>query len=99
MTKSHLTCMHKIQMLQFSNVHLYIFLSISVHNRPKLDWRFVQRFCSIQKVLFPSWTSQNVLMFGTLLCVTLTGNCLLSQNAVQEERYDSNKGKHNVTIS
>lgn len=47
----------------------------AVHNfRPRLDWRFVQRFCGIQKVLFPSCTSQSALMFGTLLAVTLTGN-------------------------
>lgn len=43
--------------------------------RPKLDWKFVQRFCSIQQVLFPTWSSQSVLMFGTLLFVTLTGKC------------------------
>lgn len=43
--------------------------------RVKVDWKFVHRFCSIQKVLFPSWTSQSVLMFATLLGVTLTGNC------------------------
>ncbi|MEQ2244767.1 hypothetical protein ILYODFUR_020564 [Ilyodon furcidens] len=45
-------------------------------DRPKLDWRFVQRFCGIQRVLFPSWTSQSVLMFGTLLGVTLTADHL-----------------------
>uniref|UniRef100_A0A8C7YXB2 Nuclear receptor coactivator 7 n=1 Tax=Oryzias sinensis TaxID=183150 RepID=A0A8C7YXB2_9TELE len=51
-------------------------------NRPKLDWRFVQRFCSIQKVLFPSWTSQSVLMFGTLLVVTLTEQLIIYQVGV-----------------
>uniref|UniRef100_A0A8C7Z0F0 Nuclear receptor coactivator 7 n=1 Tax=Oryzias sinensis TaxID=183150 RepID=A0A8C7Z0F0_9TELE len=50
--------------------------------RPKLDWRFVQRFCSIQKVLFPSWTSQSVLMFGTLLVVTLTEQLIIYQVGV-----------------
>uniref|UniRef100_A0A8C7YXT1 Nuclear receptor coactivator 7 n=1 Tax=Oryzias sinensis TaxID=183150 RepID=A0A8C7YXT1_9TELE len=49
---------------------------------PKLDWRFVQRFCSIQKVLFPSWTSQSVLMFGTLLVVTLTEQLIIYQVGV-----------------
>uniref|UniRef100_A0AAQ5ZM04 ABC transporter domain-containing protein n=1 Tax=Amphiprion ocellaris TaxID=80972 RepID=A0AAQ5ZM04_AMPOC len=49
-------------------------LSFSPYLRLQLDWKFVQRFCSIQKILFPSWSSQSVLMFGTLLCVTLTGN-------------------------
>uniref|UniRef100_A0A8C9KLS7 ATP binding cassette subfamily D member 4 n=1 Tax=Panthera tigris altaica TaxID=74533 RepID=A0A8C9KLS7_PANTA len=35
--------------------------------RPKLDLQFLQRFLQIQKVLFPSWSSQNALMFLTLL--------------------------------
>uniref|UniRef100_A0A8C4F2P8 ABC transmembrane type-1 domain-containing protein n=1 Tax=Dicentrarchus labrax TaxID=13489 RepID=A0A8C4F2P8_DICLA len=51
-------------------------------SRPKLDWKFVQRFCSIQKVLFPSWTSQSVLMFGTLLAVTLTEQLIIYQVGV-----------------
>ncbi|KAM9704061.1 lysosomal cobalamin transporter ABCD4 isoform 2-T2 [Menidia menidia] len=50
--------------------------------RPKLDWRFVERFCSIQRVLFPSWTSQSVLMFGTLLGVTLTEQLIIYQVGV-----------------
>ncbi|XP_014639890.1 PREDICTED: ATP-binding cassette sub-family D member 4 isoform X2 [Ceratotherium simum simum] len=36
-----------------------------------LDLRFLQRFLQIQKVLFPSWSSQNALMFLTLLSVAL----------------------------
>uniref|UniRef100_A0A8D0AWN4 ATP-binding cassette, sub-family D (ALD), member 4 n=1 Tax=Sander lucioperca TaxID=283035 RepID=A0A8D0AWN4_SANLU len=48
----------------------------------KLDWKFVQRFCSIQKVLFPSWTSQSALMFGTLLAVTLTEQLIIYQVGV-----------------
>uniref|UniRef100_A0A8C8M1V7 Uncharacterized protein n=1 Tax=Oncorhynchus tshawytscha TaxID=74940 RepID=A0A8C8M1V7_ONCTS len=43
--------------------------SPSSKERPKLDWRFVQRFCSIQRVRFPSWSSQNVLMLGTAWCL------------------------------
>ncbi|XP_028351978.1 lysosomal cobalamin transporter ABCD4 isoform X2 [Physeter macrocephalus] len=39
--------------------------------RPRLDLQFFQRFLQIQKVLFPSWSSQNALMFLTLLCVAL----------------------------
>uniref|UniRef100_A0A452EZQ0 ATP binding cassette subfamily D member 4 n=1 Tax=Capra hircus TaxID=9925 RepID=A0A452EZQ0_CAPHI len=39
--------------------------------RPRLDLQFLQRFLQIQKVLFPSWSSQNALMFLTLLCVAL----------------------------
>ncbi|XP_061785425.1 lysosomal cobalamin transporter ABCD4 isoform X1 [Nerophis lumbriciformis] len=50
--------------------------------RPKLDWRFVQRFCSIQKVLFPSWSNQSVLMFGTLLGVTLAEQLIIYQVGV-----------------
>uniref|UniRef100_A0A6Q2YD97 ATP-binding cassette, sub-family D (ALD), member 4 n=1 Tax=Esox lucius TaxID=8010 RepID=A0A6Q2YD97_ESOLU len=49
---------------------------------PKLDWRFVQRFCSIQRVLFPSWSSQNVLMLGTLVGVTLTEQLIIYQVGV-----------------
>ncbi|KAM9798330.1 lysosomal cobalamin transporter ABCD4 [Neosynchiropus ocellatus] len=47
--------------------------------RPKLDWRFVQRFYSILTVLFPSWASQSVLMFATLLGVTLTEQLIIYQ--------------------
>lgn len=50
--------------------------------RPKLDWRFVERFLSIQKVLFPSWTSQSALMFGTLLAVTLSEQLIIYQVGV-----------------
>ncbi|KAI5105993.1 ATP-binding cassette sub-family D member 4, partial [Silurus meridionalis] len=39
--------------------------------RPQLDWRFLKRFCRIVTVLFPSWCSQNVVMYGTLLVVAL----------------------------
>ncbi|XP_070325724.1 lysosomal cobalamin transporter ABCD4 isoform X3 [Odocoileus virginianus] len=39
--------------------------------RPRLGLQFLQRFLQIQKVLFPSWSSQNALMFLTLLCVAL----------------------------
>ncbi|XP_064882246.1 ATP-binding cassette sub-family D member 4 isoform X8 [Oncorhynchus nerka] len=53
-----------------------------VKRRPKLDWRFVQRFCSIQRVLFPSWSSQNVLMLGTLVGVTLTEQMIIYQVGV-----------------
>uniref|UniRef100_A0A8C9HY78 ABCD4 n=1 Tax=Piliocolobus tephrosceles TaxID=591936 RepID=A0A8C9HY78_9PRIM len=40
---------------------------------PRLDLQFLQRFLQILKVLFPSWSSQNALMFLTLLCLTLLG--------------------------
>ncbi|XP_062324161.1 ATP-binding cassette sub-family D member 4 isoform X1 [Osmerus eperlanus] len=56
--------------------------SVRGTKRPKLDWKFVQRLCSIQRVLFPSWFNQNVLMFGTLLCVTLTEQLIIYQVGV-----------------
>ncbi|XP_077408168.1 lysosomal cobalamin transporter ABCD4 [Vanacampus margaritifer] len=55
--------------------------------RPKLDWRFVQRFCRIQKVLFPSWSSQSVLMFVTLLGVTLAEQLIIYQVGVLPSRF------------
>lgn len=68
---------HRMYVQEIQLVHLpNWYLPRTVHNfRPKLDWRFVQRFCGIQQVLFPSCTSQSALMFGTLLAVILTGNC------------------------
>ncbi|KAK9953040.1 hypothetical protein ABG768_017066 [Culter alburnus] len=47
--------------------------------RPKLDWRFLQRFCSILKILFPSWSNQSVRMFMTLLGVTLSVQLVIYQ--------------------
>ncbi|XP_061668608.1 ATP-binding cassette sub-family D member 4 isoform X3 [Syngnathoides biaculeatus] len=55
--------------------------------RPKLDWRFVKRFCGIQKVLFPSWSSKSVLMFVTLLAVTLTEQLIIYQVGVLPSRF------------
>uniref|UniRef100_A0A6J0TPU4 Lysosomal cobalamin transporter ABCD4 isoform X1 n=3 Tax=Pogona vitticeps TaxID=103695 RepID=A0A6J0TPU4_9SAUR len=39
--------------------------------RPRLDQQFLRRFLKIQTILFPTCTSQNALMFLTLLAVTL----------------------------
>ncbi|CAG09148.1 unnamed protein product, partial [Tetraodon nigroviridis] len=50
--------------------------------RFKLDWRFVERFCAILKVLFPSCTSPSALMFGTLLVVTLAEQLIIYQVGV-----------------
>ncbi|XP_039540456.1 lysosomal cobalamin transporter ABCD4-like isoform X2 [Pimephales promelas] len=47
--------------------------------RPKLDWRFLQRFCRILKILFPSWSNQSVRMFITLLGVTLSVQLVIYQ--------------------
>nr|XP_061806399.1 lysosomal cobalamin transporter ABCD4-like [Nerophis lumbriciformis] len=55
--------------------------------RPKLDWTFVQRFCSILKVLFPSWSSPIVLMFATLLGVTLAEQLIIYQVGVLPSRF------------
>ncbi|XP_073923646.1 lysosomal cobalamin transporter ABCD4 isoform X2 [Castor canadensis] len=47
--------------------------------RPRLDLQFLQRFLRIHKVLFPSWSSQNVLMYLTLLCVALLEQLVIYQ--------------------
>uniref|UniRef100_A0A4W4FBU7 ABC transporter domain-containing protein n=1 Tax=Electrophorus electricus TaxID=8005 RepID=A0A4W4FBU7_ELEEL len=47
--------------------------------KPKLDWTFLQRLYKILKILFPDWCSQNVLMFGTLLGVTLLVQMVIYQ--------------------
>uniref|UniRef100_A0A8C6W9E4 ATP-binding cassette, sub-family D member 4 n=1 Tax=Nannospalax galili TaxID=1026970 RepID=A0A8C6W9E4_NANGA len=55
--------------------------------RPRLDLRLVQRFLRIQKVCFPSWSSQNVLMFLTLLCVTLLEQLVIYQVGLIPSQY------------
>ncbi|XP_004837262.1 ATP-binding cassette sub-family D member 4 isoform X2 [Heterocephalus glaber] len=55
--------------------------------RPKLDLQFLQRFLRIQKVLFPSWSSQNVLMFLTLLCVALLEQLVIYQVGLVPSQY------------
>ncbi|XP_029705808.1 lysosomal cobalamin transporter ABCD4 isoform X1 [Takifugu rubripes] len=55
--------------------------------RFKLDWKFVERFCGILKVLFPSCTSQSALLFGTLLVVTLTEQLIIYQVGVLPSRF------------
>uniref|UniRef100_A0A3Q1HWM8 ATP-binding cassette, sub-family D (ALD), member 4 n=1 Tax=Acanthochromis polyacanthus TaxID=80966 RepID=A0A3Q1HWM8_9TELE len=61
------------------------------------NWRFVQRFCSIQKVLFPSWSSQSVLMFGTLLCVTLTEQLIIYQVGILPSHFYNVLGDKNYS--
>ncbi|XP_068198130.1 lysosomal cobalamin transporter ABCD4 isoform X2 [Antennarius striatus] len=56
-------------------------------NRLKLDWKFVQRFCSIQQVLFPSCTCQSARMFGTLLVVTLAEQLIIYQVGVLPSQF------------
>ncbi|XP_039597628.1 ATP-binding cassette sub-family D member 4 isoform X2 [Polypterus senegalus] len=55
--------------------------------RPKLDRQFLRRFCNIQKILFPSWTSQNVLMFATLLFVTLSEQMIIYQVGIIPSKF------------
>ncbi|XP_049626496.1 lysosomal cobalamin transporter ABCD4 isoform X1 [Suncus etruscus] len=55
--------------------------------RPRLDLLFLQRFLQIQKVLFPSWSSQNVLMFLTLLCVALLEQLVVYQVGLIPSQY------------
>ncbi|XP_029106532.1 lysosomal cobalamin transporter ABCD4 isoform X3 [Scleropages formosus] len=55
--------------------------------RPRLDLKFLQRFYCIQKVLFPTWSNQNVLMFGTLLGVTLFEQLVIYQVGVIPSKF------------
>uniref|UniRef100_A0A8C9TMI9 ATP-binding cassette, sub-family D (ALD), member 4 n=1 Tax=Scleropages formosus TaxID=113540 RepID=A0A8C9TMI9_SCLFO len=63
-------------------VYHVLFLS-----RPRLDLKFLQRFYCIQKVLFPTWSNQNVLMFGTLLGVTLFEQLVIYQVGVIPSKF------------
>uniref|UniRef100_A0A8C4T0N1 ATP-binding cassette, sub-family D (ALD), member 4 n=1 Tax=Erpetoichthys calabaricus TaxID=27687 RepID=A0A8C4T0N1_ERPCA len=56
-------------------------------NVPRLDRQFLRRFCNIQKILFPSWTSQNVLMFATLLFVTLCEQMIIYQVGIIPSKF------------
>uniref|UniRef100_F6X7G3 ATP binding cassette subfamily D member 4 n=1 Tax=Macaca mulatta TaxID=9544 RepID=F6X7G3_MACMU len=55
--------------------------------RPRLDLQFLQRFLQILKVLFPSWSSQNALMFLTLLCLTLLEQLVIYQVGLIPSQY------------
>ncbi|XP_066132336.1 lysosomal cobalamin transporter ABCD4 isoform X2 [Saccopteryx bilineata] len=55
--------------------------------RPRLDLQFLQRFLQIQKVLFPSCSSQNALMFLTLLCVALLEQLVIYQVGLIPSQY------------
>uniref|UniRef100_F6X7C7 Lysosomal cobalamin transporter ABCD4 n=1 Tax=Macaca mulatta TaxID=9544 RepID=F6X7C7_MACMU len=54
---------------------------------PRLDLQFLQRFLQILKVLFPSWSSQNALMFLTLLCLTLLEQLVIYQVGLIPSQY------------
>ncbi|KAM6202838.1 lysosomal cobalamin transporter ABCD4 isoform 2-T2 [Rhynchocyon petersi] len=55
--------------------------------RPKLGLQFLQRFLQIQKVLFPSWSSPNSLMFLTLLGVALLEQLVIYQVGLIPSQY------------
>ncbi|XP_076979158.1 lysosomal cobalamin transporter ABCD4 isoform X2 [Tamandua tetradactyla] len=55
--------------------------------RPKLDLQFLLRFLQIQKVLFRSSSSQNFLMFLTLLCVALLEQLVIYQVGLIPSQY------------
>ncbi|XP_024424055.2 lysosomal cobalamin transporter ABCD4 isoform X1 [Desmodus rotundus] len=55
--------------------------------RPRLDLQFLQRFLQIQRILFPSWSSQNALMFLTLLCVALLEQLVIYQVGLIPSQY------------
>ncbi|XP_007939612.2 lysosomal cobalamin transporter ABCD4 [Orycteropus afer afer] len=55
--------------------------------RPRLDLQFLQRFLKIQKILFPSWSSQSTLMFLTLLCVALLEQLIVYQVGLIPSQY------------
>ncbi|XP_011926233.1 PREDICTED: ATP-binding cassette sub-family D member 4 isoform X5 [Cercocebus atys] len=56
-------------------------------SRPRLDLQFLHRFLQILKVLFPSWSSQNALMFLTLLCLTLLEQLVIYQVGLIPSQY------------
>ncbi|XP_003924587.2 lysosomal cobalamin transporter ABCD4 isoform X1 [Saimiri boliviensis] len=64
--------------------------------RPRLDLQFLQRFLQIQKVLFPSWSSQNALMFLTLLCLTLLEQLVIYQVGLIPSQYYGVLGNKNL---
>ncbi|XP_068948304.1 lysosomal cobalamin transporter ABCD4 isoform X5 [Petaurus breviceps papuanus] len=55
--------------------------------RPRLDLHFLRRFLKIQSILFPHFSSQNVLMFLTLLCVTLLEQLVIYQVGLIPSQY------------
>nr|XP_056707109.1 lysosomal cobalamin transporter ABCD4 [Euleptes europaea] len=55
--------------------------------RPQLDKQFLRRFLKIQAILFPRFSSQNVLMFLTLLIVALLEQLVIYQVGVIPSQY------------
>ncbi|KAG8448932.1 hypothetical protein GDO86_015847 [Hymenochirus boettgeri] len=55
--------------------------------RPRLDRIFLRRFINLCAMLFPHWSSQNVLMFLTLLTIALTGQLLVYQVGILPSQF------------
>lgn len=55
--------------------------------RPRLDLQFLQRFLQIQRILFPSCSSQNTVMFLTLLGVALLEQLVIYQVGLIPSQY------------
>ncbi|XP_048393137.1 ATP-binding cassette sub-family D member 4 isoform X2 [Stegostoma tigrinum] len=66
------------------------------YSRPKLDLLFVRRFCHIQAILFPSWSSQSVLMFTTLLLVALLEQLVVYQVGIIPSHFFKVLGEKDV---
>ncbi|XP_043930052.1 lysosomal cobalamin transporter ABCD4 isoform X1 [Protopterus annectens] len=65
--------------------------------RPKLDLQFLRRFLRVMVILFPNWTSQNVLMFLTLLFVALFEQLVIYQVGVLPSQYYQILGSKDLT--
>ncbi|XP_044869111.1 lysosomal cobalamin transporter ABCD4 isoform X1 [Mauremys mutica] len=55
--------------------------------QPQLDLQFLRRFGKIQAILFPRWSSQNVLMFLTLLSIALLEQLVIYQVGLIPSQY------------
>ncbi|XP_074852892.1 lysosomal cobalamin transporter ABCD4 isoform X2 [Carettochelys insculpta] len=55
--------------------------------QPQLDLQFLRRFGRIQAILFPRWSSQNVLMFLTLLSIALLEQLVIYQVGLIPSQY------------
>ncbi|XP_070611035.1 lysosomal cobalamin transporter ABCD4 isoform X2 [Erythrolamprus reginae] len=64
--------------------------------RPQLDRQFLHRFLKIQRILFPTFTSKNVLMFLTLLVVALLTQLIIYQVGLIPSQYFSVLGKKDL---
>ncbi|XP_007433573.1 ATP-binding cassette sub-family D member 4 isoform X1 [Python bivittatus] len=64
--------------------------------RPQLDRQFLHRFLKIQTILFPTFTSKNVLMFLTLLVVALLNQLVIYQVGLIPSQYFSVLGNKNL---